>query len=420
MYGKNQYDIDKKLFKREKNWNQRFVLDKIPKFDAYNDVNYLSLGLLKSKIRYEERIKKEEAKSKYAGRIYSAHYVKPKSASKISKENMLYQNTFKNNDKKRHTSMRITLDPTVNYNKNINSMNRYKTLNNFHYQGTLTSQNFAGSPTFNYMPDYKNRNMKYNLIDMICEEDPEIAEEYELVKELWEKLGVTENYVDHFDYMLNGKKSRDSILELIVGEKKQMKKFRLELMKVISEITKRENKINDLKQFIKTYKQINELIKMKEKQNEENKDNKENQENKENEGDEDDGYNNEKKINNAKNIEEVNKELIENDIHDCLKSLRLRTINAVNIFQKFKSTYFNLFNNKINLEFIKKKYGFDDKYLSKIKKDLDFLKDSAINNLYHLVKKEVIHFYYVYPINVEIPQMYPNIDNYQYLMKYYQ
>ena len=48
MYGRQQYDLDKRHFKREKNWNQRFVLDKIPKFNAYNDVNYLSLGLLKS------------------------------------------------------------------------------------------------------------------------------------------------------------------------------------------------------------------------------------------------------------------------------------------------------------------------------------------------------------------------------------
>ena len=360
MYGRQQYDLDKNLT-REKNWNQRFVLDKIPKFDAYNDVNYLSLGLLKSKIRYEERIKKEEAKSKYAGRIYSAHYIKPKSSTKIQKENNFYQNYLKvNNKKERNPSMRISVDPLASYNKNLN---KQTTINNFHYQGTLTSQNMAGSYTFNYMPDYKNRNMNYNFRNIISEEDPEIAEEYELVRELWEKLGVTGNYVNNFDYMLNSKgNNRDAILEMIVGEKKQMKKFRLELMKVISEVNKRENKINDLKQFIKTYEQINELIKLK--------DNKEN--------------NDDKK---TKNIGEVNKELIENDIHDCLKSLRLRTINAVNIIKKFKTTYFHLFNNKINLEFIKNKYGFNDKYLTKIRNDLDFLKNSAINKLYHFSEK---------------------------------
>ena len=356
MSGRQQLTLDKNLT-REKNWNQRFILDKIPKFDAYNDVNYLSLGLLKSKIRYEERIRKEEGKSRYAGRIYSAHYTKPKSSTKTKKDNNIYQNYLKNNNKKeRYSSMRISVEPN-----NTKNINKHKTINNFHYQGTLTSQNLAGSYTFNYMPDYKNKNINYNFINIISEEDPEIAEEYELVRDLWEKLGVTNNYVRHFDYMLNSKgNNRDSILELIIGEKKQMKKFRLELMKVISEVNKRENKINDLKQFIKTYEQINDLIKIKEEKKDEKK---------------------------AKNIGEVNKELIENDIHDCLKSLRLRTINAVNIIKKFKTSYYHLFNNKINLEFIKNKYGFNDKYLSKIKNDLDFLKNSAINTLYNFSEK---------------------------------
>ena len=372
MYSKQQYDSDKKIFNKEKNWNQRFILDKIPKFDAYNDINYLSLGLLKSKIRYEERIKKDDTQSKYAGRLYSSNYIKPKSTSKFQKqkEYNFYQNSFKNIDRKRNPSMRISLEPTLNLKKKVNS---YKALNTFHYQGTLNTQNFAGSPTFNYMPDYKDKNMKFNIRNIICRDDPEIAEQYELVRELWAKLGVTKKYINNFDYILNGKKSRDAIFDLIVGEKKQMKMFRLELMKVISEITKRENKINDLKQFIKTYKKVNELIKMKEKENIKNKDDIDNNDNKE--------------TKNTKNVGEVNKELIENDIHDCLKSLRLRTINAVNILKKFKNSYYNLFNNKINLEFIKLKYGFDDKYLSKIKNDLNFLKDSAINKLYHFSEK---------------------------------
>ena len=380
MYGRHQYELDKNLYKREKNWNQRFVLDKIPKFDAYNDVNYLSLGLLKSKIRYEERIKKEESKSKYAGRIYSAHYIKPKSTTKFPRENTFSNNTLNVNKKQRNISTRIALDPTVNLAKaNDNKTERYKTLNNFHYQGTLSTQKVAGSHIFNYIPDYKNRNLNFNIRNIICEEDPEIAEEYELVRDLWEKLGVRENYVNNFDFMLNGKsKNRDSVLEMIVEEKKQMKKFRLELMKVISEVTKRENKINDLKQFINTYEQICKIIIQKEKEKEkiENEENKEKNE-----------KNESKVLKKSKNIGEVNKELIENDIHDCLKSLRLRTINAVNIITKFKTTYFHLFKNKINLDFIKRKYGFNDNYLNKINNDLDFLKDTIISKLYHFSER---------------------------------
>ena len=33
---KNKYKI------MEKNWDKRFILEKIPKYDAYKDLNYLS------------------------------------------------------------------------------------------------------------------------------------------------------------------------------------------------------------------------------------------------------------------------------------------------------------------------------------------------------------------------------------------
>jgi hypothetical protein len=47
-----------KLKMLEKNWDERFFLEKIPQYNAYKDINYLSLGLVKSKIRYEESKKK--------------------------------------------------------------------------------------------------------------------------------------------------------------------------------------------------------------------------------------------------------------------------------------------------------------------------------------------------------------------------
>ena len=55
-----------------------------------------------------------------------------------------------------------------------------------------------------------------------------------------------------------------------------------------------------------------------------------------------------------------------------LKSLKLRTINVINIINKFKAFFFQLFNSKISLVFIKNKYGLNDRYLTKIKKNLDF------------------------------------------------
>ena len=352
----NQYENEDLLALREKNWNTRFVLGKIPKFDAYKDINYLSLGLLKSKIRYEERIKNEETKSKYNGRLYSSNYTKSKSYAKPK-----YENKFKNNLKnERLPSMRVSLNSNKDLGININKKNGVKNVYNFPYKGTLTSYNLAGSNLFKYDPDYKNINMNHNYIDYICKEDEEISENYYLLKDVWEKLGVTEIYKRNFDFLLNSKyKNRDELLEMIHGERKQMRQFRVEFMKMLSEINKRESKIKDLKYFIKLYDQV--LAKEKKYKNIE------------------------KEM--IKDIEETNKEKIEEDIHECLKSLRLRTINTVNAIQKFRKNFEHLFNNKINVEILKEKYGFNEFYLTKLKNDLDFLKDTSINRLYHFSEK---------------------------------
>ena len=290
---------------------------------------------------------------------YSSQYLRPKSSTKFPKvNNTPYQATLKTTIKKeRDSSMRISLPSNFNHNKN-----KYNTLNSFHYQGTLTYQNFAGTNYFTYFPDYKNPHINHNLRKMICEQDKEIAENYDSLKELWEKLGVTEKYINNFDFMINAKcHNRESILEMLYKEKKQMRRFRIELMKVISEINKRENNINELKQYIEAYKEIKILNQMKENKNIENIDD----------------------IIKLQNISNVNKDLLEKDIHECLKSIRLRTINVVNKVKKFETLYTELIKAKINMKIIKAKYGFDFNYLKKIKNDLDFLKDSEINNLYH-------------------------------------
>ena len=356
----HKYEDEEKLALREKNWNPRFVLEKIPRFDAYNDVNYLSLNLFKSKLRYEEKMKKINTKTKYNDRIYSSKFTKSKSYGKPK-----IGNTIKNNYQKENkfTSIRLYLktnnDNNSNNRKKISNGNSYNS-HNFPYQGTLTAQNVAGSNLFKFVPDYKNQDFDLNYIDYICKEDQEIADEYDLLKDLWEKLGVTDNYIKNFIFLLNSKyKNHEEILDMLKSERKQLKQFRVEFMKVLSEINKRENKILDLKMFIKIYKEILE----KEKKYENISDEK------------------------LKDIGQVNKEKVMDDIHDCLKSMRLKTINTVNAIQKFKRNYDHLFNNKISLEFIKEQYGYNENYLKKLKNDLDFLRDSAINTIYHFSEK---------------------------------
>ena len=59
-YNKNVYFLREETQNddRGKKWDERFFLDKIPPYDAYKDVNYLSLGLIKSKIKYKKILEK--------------------------------------------------------------------------------------------------------------------------------------------------------------------------------------------------------------------------------------------------------------------------------------------------------------------------------------------------------------------------
>ena len=43
----------------ENKWNQRFYLDKMPKYDSHKDVHFLSLGLIRAKLRNNENQLKE-------------------------------------------------------------------------------------------------------------------------------------------------------------------------------------------------------------------------------------------------------------------------------------------------------------------------------------------------------------------------
>ena len=117
-----------------------------------------------------------------------------------------------------------------------------------------------------------------------------------------------------------------------------MIKFKTEYSSVISKIKQRNGEINNIKNLIKEY-------------------------------------------GNNKNQKHIG---IEDDIKNSLKLIRLYTINLVSQIKKFFliNSYTTL--PKINLKKIKtKSFNFDYKYLSKIKKDLNFLKDSSINNLYN-------------------------------------
>jgi hypothetical protein len=91
---------DMKMLKLEKKWDKRFYLDKIPPYDAYKDINYLSLAFTKAQIRYEEKIRKEEKflrNNKY-------FYTKKKPLYKTT--DFYMENTLKDKTKTKNTNLK--------------------------------------------------------------------------------------------------------------------------------------------------------------------------------------------------------------------------------------------------------------------------------------------------------------------------
>ena len=318
------------LNEREKNWNDRFFLEKIPQFDAYKDINYLSLGLLKSKLRYDEKSKKKNlykfdsqkgTKSNSTKRIFSATVRKPKnffirktSANSRYTKNKEFDNNFNNYDR------------NFNFYSNYNNSNKYNNYNNFD--------------------------------DLSFEEDPELSKLYQSLKSLWRKLGVTDAYIKNVEFMLSYKfTTREEIEKIIITQKTQMKQFKADIMKIVEEITKREKYINDIKKYDRMYEQL--------KYNSTNENNYELPE----------------------TVQEVNQNLLEKDIYECLKCIRLSSINVVYLFKKFKSNYYYLINGKLDTDFLKEFYSFDMDYLSKLKHDTDFLKDTSLNEIYEFSRE---------------------------------
>ena len=306
-----------KTQEKEKNWDQRFVLSKIPPYDAFKDLNYLSLGLMKSKIKYERFLEKEKQKKlKLKTPRYTEHYViDSQTGNKKSKE-------------KNKNSLLYT------FNKNYFSDN--------------SKTNFA--KTYSYKLT-ANKNEEKQLTS----EENDLIEEFEIIKNMWSKLGVTRVYQENFVNLINSLDEPDSIKLYLSSEKKQMQKFKYELTLLLKKIIHRNDQISSLKQLISLYENI-----LKEKKSRPENENE-----------------------NLDSLCNINENKITLDIHSCLLSLRITTINVVNQIKSFlmSNSYF-LYMDKINLEKIKHDYYYDDEYLFNIKTDLDFVQRSVLNKIY--------------------------------------
>ena len=318
---------------KEKKWDQRFFLDKIPPYDAYKDENYLSLGLIKSKIKYENLLEKERRrKKKLKNPFYSEHYLIDSQAKKRLNNKKLIFNINNSKEKKKFHISKKSYSMAYNHRLENNKNSLAKTIN---YK----------------LSNNDNDNEQGNL----TLEEIDLLEEFNIIKDLWNKFGVTKKYQKNFSNFLNSLGKNESIKQFLVQEKNQMQKFKYDLTQLLKKIIHRNDEINKLKQLIKLY--INIL-------NEKN-------------------FYKEKNDENLENLSLRNEKKVISDINDCLITVRINTLNVINQIKKFSfenSYYFYM--NKIDMNKIKNDYYYNDEYLLSIKNDLDFVQNSAMQNLY--------------------------------------
>ena len=411
----NLKNVNNKYRTQEKNWNERFILEKIPQYDAYQDINYLSLGLLKSKLRYEEKQMKESQKSQRkpsklrtnsSRRTFNARPKKNIHIPIISqqKENEKQDLSIKRSKRSNTIKGRkMKLNKTLEYyvkekiaerkaKKEKEKEREYynKTYENKYNATTSNQNNIINTNANTNTNSINNNNNEQNLDEDNSDKesiviDQALQDELNEIKELWENLGVTQEYQIFFGELLDSLKTRKIVENYISYEKMQLIQFKSDLEKLMNDIYKRETDLNNLKKIEEIYSNNEELNKYNILKNQQLKN---------------DNNSNEDIVQKNKEFEEeftkykVNKEKIEDDIGNCLKLLRLHTINTVNQFTKFRINYnFYFTSGKNDVNQMKNGYEFDYNYLLKIKKDCEFFKDSSFKDIYNFSKKDSDPFF---------------------------
>jgi len=198
----------------------------------------------------------------------------------------------------------------------------------------------------NFIPPESLPNIKFNNYA-----DDQLNEELTILKNSWDDLGVTNEYRKAFMSHLKQVNEYERI-DIIKQEKNNLKRFRDALLKLKKEITNREDNILKLKNLNKELGNLNY-----------------------NEGD-----------SNSRN------NILQNVIV-VIKALRMNAINIVSKIIKVNqlSAYYSN-SGKWDVTRIKPDYSYDPKYLTKMKDDLVFLRNSTLSNYIEMNNTEIDAF----------------------------
>lgn len=173
-----------------------------------------------------------------------------------------------------------------------------------------------------------------------------IYEQLSLIKSLWDDLGVTNNYSESFFKYMDNLRSEDKKI-FYAKEIQTLKQLRDNLMKYAKEINNRNHSLEILKK-------LNEIL-------------------------------------TTLFMRKTTKlwEDLYKDIGNAIKSLRIHTVNVVNLFLKIKDEiHFGFSIGKFEKTMLNKAYFYDPDCLVKLKNDVAFLEDSPIKNYYETSEEE--------------------------------
>ena len=328
----------------ENKWNERFFIEKIPNYDSFRDKNFLSLNLIKEKLRKEEMQLKGFGKKIKKSKTNSSHITLESRPIKTLNMPLLISNT--ENEKIDLFSLKFNNNIPLTINGNNNTIRT-----EYNQQNILNRM---------YTNLYDLKTNKTEQKTRILRMNNSFQEEMNELKDLWKSLGVTTEYQINFWKLLSKYTNKEIIDRYISYEKKDLIQLKLEIEKLKKEILKRENDLEKLRKIDIIYRE-NENMYNYYKNSDSNEEN-------------------EEQLNKYKD----NKIIIENDIENLLKSLRLHTINTVLLFSKFRNQYNYYFTSgKIDINQISNENQFDYNYLAKVKTDTNFLLDTSLVTLYN-------------------------------------
>jgi hypothetical protein len=327
----------------ENKWNERFFIEKIPNYDSLRDKNFLNLNIIKEKLRREELQLKGFRKKIKKSKTNSSHITLESKPIKSLNMPLIITNT--ENEKIDLFSLKFNnnIPLTITGNNNIRT--------EYNQQNILKR-------IYNNLYDLKTNKteQKTRILTM----NNSFQEEMNELKDLWKSLGITTEYQINFWKILSKYTDKEIIDRYISYEKKDLIQLKSEIEKLKKEILKRENDLEKLRKIDIIYRE-NENMYNYYKNSDSNEEN-------------------EEQLNKFKD----NKIIIENDIENLLKSLRLHTINTVLLFSKFRNQYNYYFTSgKIDINQISNENQFDYNYLAKVKTDTNFLLDTSLVTLYN-------------------------------------